>query len=294
MDFRKIGDLTLSWTLFIDESGQDMRQSPYEVLAGVAVEDRKLWRLIQRLSDLQDEIFGIRLFAVYQNEAKAQKLLKTKVFKHAAQMDPIEPARRRELAREILEDGTNVSRERLTALAQAKIAYCEAALATCLEFDVEAFASIVPKSAPRPRGTLLRKDYAYLFERFFYFLNSKPDDPMGYIVFDELDKSASHILLTQVAEYFLKTGKGRTRSRLIIPEPFFVHSDLTTMVQVVDLVAYIISWGVRLRYMDEPAREELSDLAGAVMRLRFTQRLPSGHANYGFKVIPDLRPQVEK
>ena len=77
MDFCKIGDLTLSWTLFIDESGQDMRQSPYEVLAGVAVEDRKLWRLIQRLSDLQDEIFGIRLFAVYQNEAKAQKLLKT-------------------------------------------------------------------------------------------------------------------------------------------------------------------------------------------------------------------------
>ena len=193
----------MSWTLFIDESGQDMRQSPYEVLAGVAVEDRKLWPLIRRLSDLQDEIFGTRLFAIYQNEAKAQKLLKTKVFKHAAQMDPIEPARRRELAREILEDGANVSRERLTALAQAKIAYCESALATCLKFDVDAFASIVPKSAPRPRSSQLRKDYAYLFERFFYFLNSQPDDPMGYIVFDELDKSASHILLTQVAEYFL-------------------------------------------------------------------------------------------
>ena len=284
----------MSWTLFIDESGQDMRQSPYEVLAGVAVEDRKLWPLIRRLSDLQDEIFGTRLFAIYQNEAKAQKLLKTKVFKHAAQMDPIEPARRRELAREILEDGANVSRERLTALAQAKIAYCEAALATCLKFDVDAFASIVPKSAPRPRSSLLRKDYAYLFERFFYFLNSQPDDPIGYIVFDELDKSASHILLTQVAEYFLKTRKGQTRSRLIIPEPFFVHSDLTTMVQVVDLVAYIVSWGVRLRYMDEPKRKELSNLASAVMRLRFTQRLPSGHNNYGFKVIPDLRPQVEQ
>jgi hypothetical protein len=31
----------MSWALFIDESGQDRRQSPYEVLAGVAVEDRR-------------------------------------------------------------------------------------------------------------------------------------------------------------------------------------------------------------------------------------------------------------
>lgn len=69
---------------------------------------------------------------------------------------------------------------------------------------------------------------------------------MGYVIFDELDKSASHILLNQVSEYFLKTNKGRTRSRLIIPEPFFVHSEMTTMVQVADLIAYLISWGARL------------------------------------------------
>ena len=101
---------------------------------------------------------------------------------------------------------------------------------------------------------MLRKDYAYLFERFFYFLNSQPGDPMGYVVFDEIDKSASHILLNQVSEYFLKTQKGRTRSRLIIPEPFFVHSDLTTMVQVADLIAYLLNWGVRLKGMTAPRR----------------------------------------
>ncbi|MCY4461966.1 MAG: DUF3800 domain-containing protein [Albidovulum sp.] len=142
---------------------------------------------------------------------------------------------------------------------------------------------------------MLRKDYAYLFERFFYFLNSHDDDPMGYIVFDELDKSASRVLLKQVGKYFLSTEKGKIRSRLIIPEPFFVHSDLTTMVQVADLVAYIISWGVRLRYMDEPKRHELSRLACSVIKLRFTQRLPSGGVNYGFKLIPDLgRPLGEQ
>lgn len=271
-----------------------MRQSPYEVLAGIAVEDRALWPLIRRLSDLQEDIFGMRLFAAYQNEAKAQKLLKTKVFKHAAQMEPIERGQRAELAREILQDGTSISREKLTALAQAKIAYCLEALDICRRSGVTAFASIVPQSAPRPQSDMLRKDYAYLFERFYYFLDSKPDDPMGYLVFDELDKSASHILLTQVGEYFLKTQKGKKRSRLIIPEPFFVHSDMTTMVQVADLIAYIISWGVRLRYMDQPKRDELGELAEAVMKIRFTQRPPSGRTTYGFKVIPDLRPQDQQ
>ncbi|MGL4489269.1 MAG: DUF3800 domain-containing protein [Rhizobiaceae bacterium] len=277
--------------MFIDESGQDKRQSLYEVLAGIAIEDRKLWPLIRKLSDAQQRIFGVRLFEAYGSEAKAQKLLKTKVFKHANQLQPITPDQRAIWAREIILDGTAVSKERLTALAQAKIAYCNLALDLCREAGAKAFASIVPPTAPRPQADMLRKDYVYLFERFFYFLNSSPGDPMGYLVFDELDKSASHILLTQVSEYFVKTGNGQTRARLIIPEPFFVHSDLTTMVQVADLVAYILSWGVRLRGMEQPKREELAELAAKVMRLRFTQPTPAGHTNYGFKVINDLRPR---
>lgn len=40
----------MSWAFFIDESGQDRRASPYEVLAALAVEDRKIWPLIRQLS----------------------------------------------------------------------------------------------------------------------------------------------------------------------------------------------------------------------------------------------------
>jgi len=36
----------MSFLLFIDESGQDRRDSPCEVLAGIAIEDRDLWNLI--------------------------------------------------------------------------------------------------------------------------------------------------------------------------------------------------------------------------------------------------------
>lgn len=170
----------MSWALFIDESGQDQRESPYEVLAGIAIEDRVLWKLIRDLSDAQEEIFGMRLFEAYGSEAKAQKLLKRKVFKHAAQMDAFSLEDRAALSREILEDGTAASRERLTALSQAKIAYVTTALDLSRRAGATAFASIVPRTAQRPQSGMLRRDYAYLFERFYYFLNSKPTDPMGY------------------------------------------------------------------------------------------------------------------
>jgi hypothetical protein len=284
----------MSWTLFIDESGQDLRKSPYEVLAGIAIEDRVLWKTIRSLSDAQQRIFGMRLFDAYGSEAKAQKLLKTKVFKHARQLDEFPNDERTNLARQILQDGKAVSRENLTALAQAKIAYVEEALDISRKAGAVAFASIAPQNAPRPRGGLLRKDYAYLFERFFYFLNGRDENPMGYLVFDELDKSASHILLGQVRQYFIETGNGKARSRLIIPEPFFVHSDLTTMVQLADLVAYIISWGLRLRGMTEPKRDELEDLSKRVMRIRFTQHRAGDYSNYGFKLITDLRSRNEQ
>ncbi len=61
------------------------------------------------------------------------------------------------------------TREQITALAQAKLAFVSHLLALCGQFRVKAFASIVDRDAPRPEGDFLRKDYAYLFERYFYF-----------------------------------------------------------------------------------------------------------------------------
>lgn len=60
----------MSWSFFIDESGQDQRASPYEVLAAFGVEDRRIWPLIRQLSDAQAHFFGMRLFEAYGREAK--------------------------------------------------------------------------------------------------------------------------------------------------------------------------------------------------------------------------------
>jgi hypothetical protein len=252
------------------------------------------WSLfIRQLSDAQQHHFGMRLFEAYGSEAKATKLLNSRSFKHANQLDPIPVHERTKLACEILADGTAVSKRRLTALGQAKVAYCLHALDIARHYGAVGFAMIVPRDAPRPETAMLRKDYAFLFERFFYFLNSQPNDAMGYLVFDERDKSESHLLLNQVGQYFIKTQNGRTRSRLIIPEPFFVHSDLTSLVQLADIIAYVVSWGVRLAGMTEPSRPELANLAEHVLRLQFHHKTAAGEVHRGFKLIRDLRAALK-
>lgn len=70
-------------------------------------------------------------------------------------------------------------------------------------------------------------------------------------------------------KYFKKTTKGRNRSALIIPEPFFVHSDLTTGIQVVDFIAYILSWNFRVGKLNKAPREELTKYLELIKALRY-------------------------
>lgn len=46
-----------------------------------------------------------------------------------------------------------------------------------------------------------------------------------------------------MGRYFRETRTGQARAVRILPEPFFVYSDLTTLVQVADLVALVLNWG---------------------------------------------------
>ena len=47
--------------LFIDESGHDHGEAPYEVLAGVAISQRDLWNLIQAIRGAEVEFFGLHM-----------------------------------------------------------------------------------------------------------------------------------------------------------------------------------------------------------------------------------------
>ena len=287
----------MAYFLFVDESGQDHRESPYEVLAGVAVEDRDLWNLVKALQDAEHRCFGMS-YSNNSRELKAKKLLNKKTYRLASQLSEFPAEECRELARQCLEDGNTATRRSLTALAQAKLTYVREALNICSRFRCRVFASIINRNSPIPNALHLRKDYAYLFERFFYFLEDKNTSLSGIIVFDELEKSQSHILTKQMDRYFKYTARGQQRASQIIPEPFFVHSDLTTGIQLADFAAYIASWNVRFEGMSEPKRSELDDLAQQLLGLRYRAiREVDGNPNYqvwSFAVITDLRAREDR
>ena len=283
----------MAFFLFVDESGQDQRESPYEVLAGIAIEDRDLWNLVRAVQDAELRHFGVR-YTSGGSELKAKKLLNRKVMRLSLQLDTIEAEERRMLATRCLRDGAGAGRRELTALAQAKLSYVQELLVICSRFRAKVFASVVGRDAPRPQQQdYLRKDYAYLFERFFYFLQDEDPVASGIVVFDELEKAQSHILVGQMDGYFKRTRNGRLRAGRIIPEPFFVHSDLTTGIQLADMVAYIISWGFRTPQMTEPKREELSELVDSLCKMRHRaireMRDNPNFAIWSFALISDLR-----
>jgi len=280
----------MAYFMFVDESGQDHRDSPYEVLAGVAVHDTTLWDLICAIKRAERECFGTTYARGDERELKAKKLLTKKAFRLAAQLPPFLPPQRAELARASLTDGSEARRDRLTALGQAKIAFVEQVLDLAHAHEVRTFASIVKPDAPHPATRdFLRKDYRYLFERFFNFVNAQLAHERGVVVFDEIEKAQSHILVGQMSAYFLRTSTGQSRSRRVVPEPFFVHSDLTTGIMLADLVAYILANNVRLRRMSNPRREELDDLGEKVKRLQPPRTRTGGHWVGSFTFIQDLR-----
>jgi len=78
----------------------------------------------------------------------------------------------------------------------------------------------------------------------------------------------------------------------IVPEPFFVHSDLTTAVRLADIVAYILNWGFRVPKMTKPRREEVRPFADMVFDLSYkgTHLMEDGSTRtlYGITYLEDL------
>ncbi len=224
----------LAMLFFIDESGHDHGTAPYEVLAAVAIAERDLWNLIQAIRTAEIEFFGVHLSNV-GIEFKGKKLLKNKTFRRARQAPEIDPSRRRDLAREFLMKGWreaqgNVpearSRDEFTAYGQAARAFVQRILGICTRYHAKTFAALVKTSAPRAADpNLLRRDYAFLFQRFYYYLEDCSATEMGLVVFDELEKAQSRILIEQMARYFW-----RQRMDINAVQELFPNRSLSTAI----------------------------------------------------------------
>lgn len=295
--------------LFIDESGHDHGVMPYEVLAGVAVSEDNLWNLIKAVRAAEKDFFGDYLRNLRFVELKAKKMLKTKRFRSAQRQVTIRPEDLSQLAHTAMlkgiEDsechrvnGSATERE-LVAYSRQMLAFVNEVLNIAARHNAQVFASIVDVDAPRPEAGHLRKDYVYLFERYFYFLETLSPRERGLVVFDELDKAKSHILIQQMAAYFLGTETGRYRSSRVVPEPLFVHSELTTGVFLADLTAYVLGWAWRTKRMSKSRRDELSGLASKLHDMQFHGEKPDSQGAgtiqiHGILHLDDLRPRNDR
>jgi hypothetical protein len=258
----------MSWLLFLDESGHDHKQLPYEVRGGVALHASRLWPFVRAAAQLELDCFGCPL-SLYKREIKGSTLLDRKRFKFAGQEAPMPDEARRKHCRAFLTKGldhANPTRAEFTAYGQACLQMADGLFQLLQEQEAVLFASAIPTSARRTSGTaadeLLRRDHVFLFERFFYLLEEKREH--GLLVFDETDKTEDRRFVKRMERYFTRTMKGRYRTAWIVPTPFFVASDMTYAVQAADMCIYCVNWGFRLptRGMDAPVRTEIAERYG--------------------------------
>jgi hypothetical protein len=287
----------VSWLFFLDESGHDHKTTPYEVRGGIALHAKELWPFVQAVQRLELESFGTALHQ-FRKELKGCKLLDKNRFKWAAQGPAMPDEERRKHSRGFLTKGLerkSPSRNEFTAYGQACLEMARGIFQVLRDHEAQLFASVIPCDIVKPASyeaeEFLRKDHVFLFERFYYFLESKQEH--GLLVMDEVDKSEDRRFVRRLERYFTKTATGRYRSAWIVPTPFFVSSDMAYPVQAADMAIYCLNWGFRLpaRGMDAPVRDEIATEFGPwLAQLQFRGESYSAgqtYQHYGIVFVPD-------
>ncbi len=224
----------MSYLLFLDESGHDHRNLPYEVHGGFALNAKNLWPLVKALTTLEQAAFGDFLHR-FKMEIKGSRLLDKDRFKFAAQAATMDDAARRKHCLGFLHKGLRKlppTRDEFTAYGQACLTMVRGMFSLLEEHEARAFAAVIPRQLPMPAELpaelppegLLRKDLVFLLERYFYMLEHRKE--MGLLVLDETEKMQDRRFVRRLEWYFKETATGRYRSARIVPSPFFVASDM--------------------------------------------------------------------
>lgn len=282
----------MSWLLFLDESGHDHKNTPYEVRGGFAIHASKLWSLILGIRSLEQSTFGVYLSEA-GTEIKGEKLLRKDRFKWAAQGSAIPPAERRKHALNFLNSGPQgraPRRDEFAAYGQSCLEFTSGLISLLRGHDARVFASMIPAvrvpGATKPE--LLRKDHVFLLERYFFFLEERRE--AGLLVMDGTQKEEDRRFVRRMERYFTLTLTGRQRTTWIVPIPMFVESDMAYGVQVADLLIYTLNWGFRLNRMDRPTRPEVEPIAESLRPLVWhgdVYKEGAVHPSHGIVYIPD-------
>jgi len=94
----------MSFCLFLDESGHDHKNAPYEVRGGIALHAGKIWDFVQAVKKAEQSCFGDALHR-YKTEIKGHKLLDKSRFAWASQDPLLDDVARRKHALAFLNKG---------------------------------------------------------------------------------------------------------------------------------------------------------------------------------------------
>ena len=182
----------MSWLLFLDESGHDHKNAPYEVRGGIALHAGKLWPFVQAMKNLEESCFGDALH-FYRTEIKGHRLLDKNRFQWAQQGPLMDDVARRKHSLAFFNKGVekkSPSRAEFTAYGQACLLMARELFPLLKSHDAVLFAAVVPRNVSRPETNeaevYLRKDQVFLLERFFLkrrgtkvcWFSMKPINPM--------------------------------------------------------------------------------------------------------------------
>jgi hypothetical protein len=287
----------MSWLFFMDESGHDHKQCPYEVRGGIALHSKKLWSFVQAMQKLELQAFGCQISS-FGAELKGSTLLNRKRFMFANQDVQIDDQSRQRYARSFLEKThtksvpPKLTREEFTAYGRACLYMARGIFQVLQDHEAKIFASIIPIISTdflnSDKEKYFRKDHVFLLERYFYMLEKQSED--GLLVMDEVEKQMDRRFVERMHRYFRATVNGQYRANFVIPSPFFVSSEMTYAIQAADVCIYAINWGYRLARMDKPVRQEIADTFEPLLkRLQFKETLHrlGEHQIYGIVYVPN-------
>lgn len=255
----------MSYLLFMDESGHDHKNMPYEVRGGVSIASINVFKFICDLQKSEEKIFGCRL-SEFKTEIKGSKLLEKRRFEWAGQADELDDNARQVGVRRFLTAALEKrapTKNDFTAYGQASIKMATTILDLLNKYDAKIFACVISKDIQKPENfnheDYLRKDHVCLMERFADFLKERHED--GLMIMDQCEKNCDNKFKRQLSNYFLRTPSGKAQANWIIPEPFFIESHINYLVQVADLCIYIINTAFRkARGMNAETRQEIQEL----------------------------------
>lgn len=241
--------------VFLDETFRvhcrGVRETPFGVLAGVAIDERQLTRIAK-------DVFAMKLNHLGADfardaELKGKDLVKKWVFN--LERRGIQ-SKNLDLVRDII---------RYIRRKGIKVFGC-----VCFQERLQEFKC--------QDVTALDRTFRYLFERVDMFMKIEHPDQIAALVFDDRDHGTNARNATAITNFFLRSPDGLALEK-VLDTPFFGISQAQNVgLQLADIVTAII--GARFE-----ARDEIQALFGELKKAIYHWQEPLGVHHSGLKVM---------